>query len=147
MFAVETGPEPAARLARFIREIGAKGLGVNLDPANLAMVIGDDSVEAARILGPLTVHTHAKDGILVTKEDPEVIYGLVKHEEMGNKPEYFREVVLGTGSVHFDRYLPALKATGFDGFLTVEREAGETPEKDIGIAVDFLRDTLKTLQL
>lgn len=145
--AVETGPEPAEVLAGFIKSLGARGVGVNLDPANLAMVIGQDAREAARILGPLSVHTHAKDGILITKGDPEVIYGLVKHDEMGEKPEYFKEVVLGTGAVHFDTYLPALKAAGYNGFLTVEREAGQTPENDIRIAVDFLRDELKKLAL
>jgi len=146
-FAVETGPEPAATLARFIKELGVKGVAVNLDPANLAMVIGEDSVEAAKILGPLSVHTHAKDGILLKKEDPEIIYGLVKHDEMGERPEYFREVVLGTGDVHFEKYLPALKASGYNGFLTIEREAGDVPEKDIRIAVEFLRKHIADLKL
>lgn len=140
--AIETGPETAQVLSGFILGIGSKGVGVNLDPANLAMVMGQDSVEAAKILGPLSVHTHAKDGILLKKEDPEIVYGLVKHDEMGERPEYFREVVLGTGDVDFDRYLPALKASGYDGFLTIEREVGDSPEKDIKIAVDFLREML-----
>ena len=49
------------------------------------------------------------------------------------------ELPLGTGDVDFDVYLPALAATGFDGFLTIEREVGETPEKDIRHAVEFLK--------
>lgn len=144
-FAVETGPEPAQVLADFIGSLGVKGLRVNLDPANLAMVIGEKSDNAARILGPLSVHTHAKDGVMLKKEDPEVIYGLVKHEEMGEKPQYYKEVVLGTGDVDFDLYLPALRASGYNGFLTVEREVGDTPEKDIKTAVDFLKEKLTAL--
>ncbi|MBQ3141645.1 MAG: sugar phosphate isomerase/epimerase, partial [Clostridia bacterium] len=145
-FAIETGPETAAVLKEFIDSLGVSGVRVNLDPANLAMVCGDDSAEAARILGPYAVHTHAKDGIMLVKENPEVIYGLIKHDEL-EKIQYFREVVLGTGSVDFDKYLPALAAAGYDGFLTVEREVGETPEKDIAIAVEFLKEKLAKYQL
>ena len=47
--------------------------------------------------------------------------------------------LFGAGGVHYDTYIPALHYAGFDGFLTIERECGETPEKDIGMAVDFLR--------
>lgn len=83
---------------------------------------------------------------MLVKENPEVIYGLIKHDEI-EKIQYFREVVLGTGSVDFDKYLPALAAAGYDGFLTVEREVGETPEKDIAIAVEFLKEKLAKYQL
>ena len=33
----------------------------------------------------------------------------------------------------FDVYLPALRNTGFDGFLTIEREVGDDPVADISI--------------
>ena len=49
---------------------------------------------------------------------------------------------LGTGSVDFPAYLKALEEIGYKGFLTIEREAGETPEKDIGIAYDFLKKVI-----
>lgn len=45
-FAVETGPEPSARLKRFLDMLESRGVGVNLDPANLVMVSADDPVEA-----------------------------------------------------------------------------------------------------
>jgi len=41
--------------------------------------------------------------------------------------------------VDFDRYLQALTDIGYKGFLTIEREVGDDPEKDIRNAVDFLR--------
>ena len=47
----------------------------------------------------------------------------------------------------FDTYLPALAATGFDGFLTIEREVGDDPAKDIRLAADFLREKLAQLGL
>jgi sugar phosphate isomerase/epimerase len=35
-----------------------------------------------------------------------------------------------------------MKAAGFDGFLTIEREVGDNPEADIAMAVDFLREKI-----
>ena len=62
-FAIETGPEPSAVLRAFLDDIGLPGgLGVNFDPANLAMVIAEDIPAAVERLGPYIVHTHAKDG-------------------------------------------------------------------------------------
>ena len=46
-----------------------------------------------------------------------------------------------------DKYLPPLAAAGYDGFLTVEREVGDSPEKDITIAVNFLKEKLAKYQL
>ena len=57
-------------------------------------------------------------------------------EETG---EMFREVPLGQGGVKWPEYLAALKAIGYRGYLTIEREVGENPAKDIGDAVKFLR--------
>lgn len=37
---------------------------------------------------------------------------------------------------------PELKKTGFDGFLTIEREVGENPEADVRMAADFLREKI-----
>ena len=54
----------------------------------------------------------------------------------------FIELPLGQGGVNFDTYLPELKKTGFDGFLTIEREVGDDPIGDIRIAIDHLRDVM-----
>ena len=56
---------------------------------------------------------------------------------------FFEEVPLGTGSVDFPNYLKALDEIGFKGFLTIEREVGENPEKDIKTAYDFLKEVIK----
>ena len=144
-FAVETGPEKSETLRDFILDTGASGLRVNLDPANLAMVVGEDSVHAAKVLAPLAVHTHAKDGVMLVSGDPEVIYGVKKPPEGSPKVQYFKEVPLGEGSVDFPQYLPALRDNGFSGFLTIEREVGEDPAKDIKMAVGFLRDIISKL--
>jgi len=45
-FAIETGPETSAVLKEFLDSLGSTGVAVNLDPANLKMVTGDDPVGA-----------------------------------------------------------------------------------------------------
>jgi sugar phosphate isomerase/epimerase len=140
-FAVETGPEPAARLRAFLEGIGTKGMAANFDPANLAMVIGEDIVGAVRELKGFIVHTHAKDGIMLKKTDPRVIYGHFAEGGIGDMriEEYFTETPLGRGSVDFKAYLAALWDIGYRGYLTIERETGADPQADIGDAVKFLK--------
>lgn len=136
-FAIETGPETSAVLKKFLDTLGSKGVGVNLDPANLVMVTGDSPVTAVHNLKDYIVHTHAKDGKQLFYKDPEIIYG-VKKDPIVTGPS-FEELPLGEGSVPWDEYLGALSEIGFNGFLTIEREVGDNPEKDIRTAVEFLK--------
>ena len=139
-FAIETGPETSAVLKEFLDSLGSRGVAVNLDPANLVMVTGDDPAGAVYNLRDYIVHTHAKDGIMVTRGNPEYIYRAVHpvpEEALG--VHYFEEKPLGTGGVDFKAYLKALEDIGYKGYLTIERECGATPEKDIGTAADYLK--------
>lgn len=140
-FAIETGPETALTLRNFLDTLGSKGVAVNLDPANLVMVTGDDPVQAVYTLKDYIVHTHAKDGRRLLIKDPEVIYGLV--EETMQEGKAFIELPLGQGDVDFKKYLQALTDIGYKGFLTIEREVGDNPEADIKLAVDFLNHMLR----
>lgn len=143
-FAVETGPETAVVLKDFLDSLGTKGVAVNLDPANFVMVTGDDPVKAVYTIKDYIVHTHAKDGIRLNfNSDPEVIYGLKKADEVAAWGRDFLEKPLGEGNVDFAEYLKALESIGYKGFLTVEREVGDNPVKDIETAVDFLNKTIK----
>lgn len=140
-FAIETGPEPATRLRHFLDSLDCKGVGVNLDPANLVMVTDDDPVKAVRTLAPYIVHTHAKDGVMLKKTNPQIIYDFFAEGGIGDLrlEEYFLETPLGQGHVPFDAYLQALKDIGYRGYLTIEREVGSSPIDDIQLAMDFLK--------
>ena len=127
-FAAETGTEKAPVLKSFLDSLGAKGLRVNLDPANLVMVAADDPVQAVYTLRDYIVHTHAKDGI-----------------KTGEKT--WLELPLGQGGVDYNKYLAALNDIGFKGYLTIEREVGENPAADIGMAVEFLKEKLGALNI
>lgn len=142
-FAIETGPETSIVLKEFLDSLGSTGVAVNLDPANLRMVTGDDPVQAVHNLKRYIVHTHAKDGNKLADGNPEYIYHVVHPvPESYNGVRFYEEVPLGTGSVDFPKYLKALEEIGYKGFLTIEREAGETPEVDIKIAYDFLKKNI-----
>ena len=56
-----------------------------------------------------------------------------------------KEYRLGDGGVPFPEYLATLKYVGYDGFLTIEREAGATRFDDIRHGVELLRGILNTL--
>ena len=143
VFAIETGPEQPETLLALIEDVASKGLGVNLDPANLRMVSQADPVHAVEVLGKYIVHTHAKDGKVLEPGSAAAFYGMVNPD---GTPRVFEEpaikcleVPLGQGQVPWDGYLAALKKVGYDGFLTIERECGEDPAGDIMLAYNFLK--------
>lgn len=139
-FAVETGPERAQLLKDFLDGLDSRGVAVNLDPANLVMCAGDDPVNAVHILKDYIVHTHAKDGIMLKKTDTRTLYA---PSFFGLQPsdwgEHIKEMPLGEGNVPWAAYIAALREIGYDGYLTIERECGETPAEDIAKAVTFLK--------
>lgn len=138
-FAVETGPEKAVVLKKFLDNLSSRGVSVNFDPANLVMCAGDDPVKAVPVLKDYIVHTHAKDGIQNYPVDTKRLYA---PEYFGLEPaswDSIKEVPLGEGGVDFPTYIAALKSVGYDGYLTIERECGENPADDIRAAATFLR--------
>ena len=143
-FAVETGPEKSDLLKKFLDSLGSDGVAVNLDPANLVMCAGDDPVVAVHNLKDYIVHTHAKDGLKLCEFDTKALYSPRYYglKALRGRDVCYREVPLGEGGVVWDKYLGALREIGFDGYLTIERECGDTPSEDIAKAVKFL-DGLK----
>lgn len=150
--AIETGPEPARVMEKLMTEIDSPAVRVNYDPANLiiwpalryhnerlikkfgkpdhaydadAAVSNYEPVQGVKRLGRFTVHTHAKDA--------KVVDGVNQ------------EVPLGEGWVDWQEYLGLLKASGYEGYLAIERETGEDPSGDIARAAAFLREQLRLL--
>jgi len=136
--AIETGPEPPVVLKRLIETVGSDAIRINYDPANLvlwpphlftlegkpydkseAMRLYDPH-EGVEVLGPYTVHTHAKDARV--SEDGRA-----------------QEVPLGEGWIDWPRYVSSLRRHGFDGYFAIEREVGEDKLGDVRRAIAFLR--------
>ena len=139
-FAIETGPETSLTLKSFLDSLNSKGVAVNLDPANLVMVTGDDPVQAVYTLKDYIVHTHAKDGKRLHYVSPEILYGMEESDMLNDAS--FIELPLGEGDVDFPAYFKALNDIGYKGFLTIEREVGDDPEGDIRKAADYIRSLI-----
>ena len=80
--------------------------------------------------------------------DPKVIYDCFAEGgiEALNIADYFRETPVGEGAVPFPAYLSALRKNGYDGFLTIEREAGDRPTEDIGRAIGYIETLLREVK-
>ena len=141
-FAAETGPESAETLKSFLDGLFSRGVAVNLDPANLVMVAGDDPVKAVHTLKNYIVHTHAKDGVKLTDPDAPRLCGEEHFKELIEAGKTYKELPLGNGKVDFDRYLAALCDIGYKGYLTIEREAGDDRVGDCARAVRFLESKI-----
>ncbi len=121
-FWFETGQETPVVLLRVIQELGYDNLGINLDPANLLMYGKANPVDAVDVFGKYVRGVHAKDGEYPT-----------------NGRELGLEKPLGQGRVNFPVLVPKLKALGFAGALTIEREiSGPKQIEDIQHAISTL---------
>ena len=122
-FALETGQESGKALRRFIEAAGRENVRVNFDPANFVLYGSDDPLHALNVLGDLIIGFHCKDGL-----PPE------KDGQLGH------EVPLGEGRVDFPKLLAKLKALGYSGPLTIEREFVDEAqqERDVARARDYL---------
>ncbi len=122
-FWFETGQETPITLLRTIEDVGTDNLGINLDPANLLMYGKGNPSDAVDVFGHLVRGVHAKDGEYPT-----------------NGRDLGAERPLGEGRVNFPVLIPKLRARGFRGALTIEREiSGPRQIEDIRQAIDRLR--------
>ncbi len=121
-FWFETGQETPVVLLRVIEDLGYDNLGINLDPANLLMYGKANPVDALDVFGRYVRGIHAKDGEYPT-----------------NGQQLGVEKPLGQGRVNFPVLIPKLKALGYTGALTIEREiSGPKQIEDIKHAIAVL---------
>lgn len=121
-FLFETGQETPVTLLRTIEDIGLPNVGVNLDPANLILYGKGNPVDALDVIGKYVRDVHAKDGRYPTTG-----------RHLGE------ETPLGQGKVNFPALIAGLKALGYDGPLTIEREiSGDQQTRDILAAKELL---------
>ena len=125
----ETGQETPVVLLRLFEEIGTGNLFVNLDPANLILYGKANPVDAMDVIGDYVRGVHAKDGFYPT-----------------NGKELGHEVKVGEGKANFPELLKQLKAHGYDGSLTIEREiSGEQQTIDILETQKYLNNLIEKL--
>jgi sugar phosphate isomerase/epimerase len=127
-FWFETGQETPITLLRAINDIGFDNLGINLDPANLLLYGKANPVDALDVFGRYVRGVHAKDGEYPTEG---------RHLGV--------EKALGQGRVNFPALVSKLRALGFAGAITIEREiSGPQQVADIQMARRFLEQILES---
>ena len=123
----ETGQETPVTMLRTFETVGMDNLGVNLDTANLILYGRANPVDALAVFGKYVRNLHAKDGCYPT-----------------NGHDLGRETRIGEGMVDFKGVFTALKAVGYHGPVTIEREiSGEQQTLDIRHARAYLADIIR----
>lgn len=129
-FLMETGQETPTTMLRVIRDINHPALGVGLDTANLILYGKANPVDAVKILGPYVRAMHAKDGKWPT-----------------NPLELGEEVVIGKGEVDFAKVFSGLRAAGYKGAVSIEREtSGPQQAEDVREEKVYLERILAQLK-
>src|SRR5262249_41638737 len=123
VLALETGLESGAVLRAFLDRFDTGGLGVNLDPANL-LLNGFEPCESALALFGRIVHAHARDA------------------RTAGASRAAQEVPLGHGDIDWLFFLGVLAEIDYHGWLTIERESGDSRRADVAAGVEFLRRLL-----
>lgn len=113
-FALETGQEPAPVLVGFIKDVNRPNLRVNFDPANMILYGTGDPIDALEVVAPYVITVHCKDGDWPPKDNPNALG---------------TERALGDGAVGMERFIAKLKAIGYTGPLTIEREISDREQK------------------
>jgi sugar phosphate isomerase/epimerase len=129
---LETGQEPVDVLLRLIADVGCENLFVNFDPANMILYGAGEPLPALRALAPHVRSVHCKDA--KWSDRPGETWG--------------RETPLGEGDVNFTAFLSALRAIGYDGPLTVERENAHDPAQqmaDMRAALELLEGLKRSI--
>jgi L-ribulose-5-phosphate 3-epimerase len=103
-------------------DAGTGNLGVCFDPANLLAYGKANPIDALDLLGKRVEAAHAKDAT---------------YPASGN--EFGVEKPIGEGQVNIPLYISKLKALGYGGAITIERETeGEAQIADIRQAISLL---------
>ena len=128
---LETGQESADAMLRFIADVNCSNVRVNFDPANMILYGSGEPIEALGKLAEHVVTVHCKDGKWPTEKDKLGI-----------------EMPLGQGDVGMDRFIAKLKAIGYQGPLTIEREiSGEQQLADVRMGIELLKRLVETVSI
>jgi L-ribulose-5-phosphate 3-epimerase len=119
----ETGQETAETLKSFLEYLNHPGLAINFDPGNMILYGKGNPVKAVETVGKWIRHLHVKDAIA------SQIPG-----------RWGTEVKWGDGEVDRQGVLKAIEVAGFEGTLSIEREAGASRISDIETAAARLRE-------
>jgi sugar phosphate isomerase/epimerase len=144
-----TMTESAKATMEVVRAVDLPSVGVLYDQVNLSHMHQEDFAEALALQAGRMVHVHVKDYVRKPGRDSSA-----SAEVAFMTPETRAIIsrVVGEGLVPWGRIIPALKATGYDGWLSLELEKRWYPdelpseEESFGRSAAFLRSLLAPLE-
>ena len=126
-----------------LREAVGDIIGANLDPSHLFWQ-GVDPCEAIKYLQGAIYHFHAKDTKIDAANTAKI--GVLDTQSYGdilNRSWVFRTVGYGHSAEVWNNIISTLKATGYDGVISIEHEDGlMSPKEGLEKAIKFLKDVI-----
>ena len=128
-----------------LREAVGDIIGANVDPSHLIWQ-GMDPVEVIKVLGKANAihHFHAKDTKL-DKANTSVngVLDVGSYANVLDRSWVFRTVGYGNGKEMWNAIISTLKATGYDGVISIEHEDSlMSPKEGLEKAVKFLQEVI-----
>lgn len=124
----------ASAARRLVDGLDPKAVGVIYDPGNMVTEGHEKTEMGLEILGPYLAHVHAKNGAWVRKED-------VSAGEHPWTPGFAS--ALDEGFVDWSKVLAALKAFGYDGYISFEDfSSARTTEEKVEFNINYLKSLL-----
>ncbi len=120
--------QDSARIKAIVEAVAHPNFGWLVDVGNFQCV-DEDSLAATKTGAPYAFHAHAKDFVLVERDNITTRGG-----------RHLRGTVVGQGIVPTKACLDALRAAGYDGFVTVEFEGPEPCLAALHDGLRFLRE-------
>ena len=132
--------QDAVRVEELIRRVGHPNYGWLVDIGNFVVTDGDP-LESVKRAAPYAFHVHAKDFILKSREQTPSPDGFARSRG-GN---LWRGTVLGHGAIPVLECLSALKASGYDGWVSLEFEGAEDNISALKNGFAYLSACVKSL--
>ena len=126
--------QDSERCEQLMKAVGHKNFGALVDIGNF-LCADENPVAAVRRMAPYAFHCHVKDFHPKPAQASEPGRGWFKSRG-GN---YLRGSIVGHGNVDVPACLAAMKAAGYDGWLSIEFEGMEDNLLALGIGAENLK--------
>ena len=126
--------QDSERCEQLAKAVDHENYGALIDIGNF-LCADDDPVSATARMAPYAVHCHAKDFHVKPADAPNPGKGWFK----SRGGAYLRGSIVGHGDVNVPGCIAALKAAGYDGWLSIEFEGMEDNLRAIEIGLENLR--------
>lgn len=126
--------QDSVRVEKLINKVGHKNFGALIDIGNF-LCADENPTYAVGVLAPYAKHVHAKDFHVKSGMGSNPGEGFFKSRG-GN---YLRGAIVGHGNAPVDQCINILKASGYDGYISLEFEGLENPLIGTSIGLEYLK--------